>query len=313
MARKALAVALWISAVAGLAGAQESADVRLANWNVATRTEAPFSLRSQVAEVGVQLAVNDRSGKAVSSLTAADLQVLDNGRPAAITELRRQDDLPLRIALVIDWSDSVHKALPFERNLALELLRTMLRPGIDRATVVGFRYRVEVTQGLTSDAESLRSGVRPVGGVSLSSVYDALIAATDGLLADPSLPQRRAIVLLSDGEDNVSAHGLPDVIRAAQQANVAIYTITPRQRQATPRGEKVLRELAASTGGRAFMISRGGEQAALAAVQQDLRSGYALYFKPGSPASDGFRSLEITARDRSLHVSAPRSYYAGWE
>jgi len=272
------------------------------------------ALHRQVAEVAVQLAVTDRSGKPVTELLPDDLQVLDSGIPAAITELRREDELPLRVALVIDWSDSMQRNAGFERTVTLDFLHNVLRPGSDQAMVVGFRYRVEITQPLTSDLASLEAGLRPVAGAPLSSVYDALIAATDGLRsADPSLAQRRAIVLLSDGEDNVSAHGLLDAIQAAQRANVTVYTIAPPGRRPKSAGHDVLMDLARVTGGRAFFTSRSAEQPAFAAISRDLRTGYALYFKPGPGSGGRMRSLEITARDKNLQVWARHSYYAGWE
>jgi len=300
--------------MAAAAFAQQPATLRLAKSALWTSEEKPFVLQSKVTEVAVQLAVTDRSGKPVTGLTRDDLQILDDGIPAAITQLRREDDLPLRIALVIDWSDSMQKELKFERQLALDFLHTTLRPATDQAMVVGFRYRVEVTQALTRDGARLEAGLRPVSGVSLSSVYDALIAATEELRkTDPTLPQRRAIVLLSDGQDNVSAHGLDDVIQAAQRANVTIYTITPRTRRVRSESDQFLKGLAELTGGRSFFIPPAGEQPAFEKIEQDLRLGYAVYFKPGMAAGDRFRSLEIMPRDRSLQVLARRSYYAGWE
>jgi len=300
-------------AFAASALAQQPAAFQVTKSYLSTTEEAPFVVESQVAEVAVQLAVTDRSGKPVTELSRDDLQILDNGKPAAITQIRREDELPLRLALVVDWSDSMRKDLGFERKVALDFLRTALRPDTDRAMVVGFRYRVEVTQPLTGDVQRLEAGLRPVAGVSLSSVYDALIAATDALRdADPSLPQRRAIVLLSDGEDNVSAHGWADVIQAAQRSNITIYTIAPRRR-ARSAGDDVLLKLAAVTGGRAFFISPSGEQPAFDAIQQNLRLRYAVYFKPGAVGGDRFRSLEITPRDRNLQVWARHSYYADWE
>jgi VWFA-related protein len=313
MRRTTLAVTLWLVAAAA-ALAQQPASLLATKSYLPTTEEAPFVLERQVAEVAVQLAVTDRIGKPVQGLGRDDLLILDNGRPAAITEIRRQDDLPLRMALVVDWSDSVRKNLAFERRVALDFLRTALRPSTDQAMVVGFRYRVEVTQPLTGDARNLEAGLRPVAGVSLSSVYDALIAATDALRSsDSRLPQRRAIVLLSDGEDNVSAHGLSDVIQAARRANISIYTIAPGRRRSKSAGDDVLRKLAEVTGGQAFFIAPSGEQPAFATILQHLRRGYAIYFKPGSAGGERYRSLEITATDRNLHVWAPRSYYADWQ
>jgi VWFA-related protein len=379
MRSKSFAVGLCLLAFIATTFAQQQVAFDVLKAYPGTTEKAPFVLRSQVVEVAVQLAVTDLSGKPVMGLAPDDLQILDNGIPAAITELRREDELPLRVAVVIDWSDSMQKELGFERKVALDFLRTVLRPDVDQAMEVGFRYRVEVTQPLTGDIRSLEAGLRPVGGVSLSSVYDALLAATDGLRnADPYLPQRRAIVLLSDGEDNVSAHGLLDAIKAAQRANVTIYTIAPQRRIAprhrrsksaeNPRsfavaeplaeiirgqlflhctdtittattnsaacspgaittnrkwlpqeessaraGDDVLRGLAAVTGGRAFFIPPSGEQTAFETIQQHLRLGYAVYFKPGAVGGDHLRSLEITAKDRNLQVWAPHSYYVGWE
>lgn len=314
MRRRELALILGLLAITAIAFAQQPARLQLAKTELWGTENAPFVLQSQVAEVAVQLAVTDRSGKPVTGLTPDDLQILENGKPAAITELRREDELPLRLALVVDWSDSMQKDLKFEHQVALDFLRTTLRPDVDQAAVIGFRYRVETTQALTGDANRLEAGLRPVAGVSLSSVYDALMAATDELRnTDSSFPQRRAIVLLSDGEDNVSAHGLSDVLQAAQRANVTIYTITPRRRRVRSAGDKVLLDLARGTGGRTFFIPPAGEQPAFAKIAQDLRLGYAVYFKPGTPGGDRFRSLEIIARDPNLQVSARRGYYAGGE
>jgi len=313
MRRTALAIGLWMVAFATAALAQQPAALWVVKSYLPTTEEAPFVVESRVAEVAVPVAVTDRSGKPVPELSRDDLQILDNGKPAVITQIRREDDLPLRLALVVDWSDSMRKDLAFERKLALDFLRTTLRPDTDRAMVVGFRYRVEVTQPLTGDVKRLEAGLGPVGGVSLSSVYDALIAATEALRsADPYLPQHRAIVLLSDGEDNVSAHGWTDVIEAAQRSNITIYTIAPRSRRARS-GDDVLLRLAAVTGGRAFFISPSGEQPAFDAIQQNLRLRYAVYFKPGAVGGDRLRSLEITPRDQNLQVWARHSYYADWK
>jgi len=309
---KVFAIALCLLGLVATAFAQQQLAFDVLKAYPGTSDSAPLALHRQVTEVVVQLAVTDRSGKPVTELLPEDLQVLDSGIPAAITELRREDELPLRVALVIDWSDSMQGSLAFERKVALDFLRQVLRPEADQAMVVGFRYRVEVTQPLTSDLASLEAGLRPVAGAPLSSVYDALIAATDKLRnADPYLPQRRAIILLSDGEDNVSAHGLLDAIQAAQRANVTVYTITPPSRRS--KGHDVLMELARVTGGKAFFIGCSAEQPAFAAIRRDLRTGYALYFKPGPGSGGGMRSLEVTTRDKTLQVWARHSYYAGWE
>jgi Ca-activated chloride channel family protein len=314
MRSKAFVLCLCLLGFAGAAFAQQQLALDFLERHPGTTDRAPLALHHQVAEVAVQLAVTDVKGDPVLELLPDDLEVFDSGRRAMITALRRDEDLPLRVALVLDWSDSMQKNLNFERTIALDFLRNVLRPETDKAMVVGFRYRVEVTQPLTSNLQSLEAGLRPVAGVSLSSVYDALIAAIDGLSnADPG-DQRRAILLLSDGEDNVSAHGLLDAIQAAQRANVTVYTITPLpRRRPNSTGSNVLLELAKVTGGRTFFIPRSAEGSALATIRRDLRTGYALYFKPSPGAGPGLRPLEVSSRDTKLKVRAPHGYYAGSE
>jgi Ca-activated chloride channel family protein len=305
-----LAVAVWLLVLVASAFAQQQAALQFAKSYVNHPNEAPFMLQSEVAEVGLQLAVTERNGRAVTGLGRDDLQVLENGRPAEITELR-EDDLPLRIALVLDWSNSMQEDFGFERKVALDFLHTVLRPDRDRAMVVGFRYRVEVTQSFTGDVHDLEAGLRPIAGVSLSSVYDALITAADELGKAGPLNYRRAIVLLSDGDDNVSAHGLSDVIQAAQRANITIYTISPRRVRWTSASKQVLKPVTEATGGRRFFVSQFGEQPAFAAISQDLRLGYTLYFKPGATGGHGFRSLEVKTKDRNLQVLTRNGYYVG--
>jgi len=313
MRRAALTAGVWIT-FAAAALAQQPAALWLAKSSLPASAGEPFLVESRVAEVAVPLAVTDRNGKPVAEISRDDLRIIDNGKPATITQIRREYELPLRLALVVDWSDSMRKEFEFERKVALDFLRAALRPDTDQAMVVGFRYRVEVTQPLTSDLRRLETGLRPVGDVPLSSIYDALIAATDALRnADPGLPQRRAIVLLSDGDDNVSAHAWSDVVEAAERSNITIFTIAPRRRRANGRGEQVLLKLASVTGGRAFFIPPTGEQPAFDAIQQNLRLRYSVYFKPGVVGGDRYRTLEITPRDRNLQVWVRHGYYADWE
>jgi len=313
MRRAALTAGVWIT-FAAAALAQQPAALWLAKSSLPASAGEPFLVESRVAEVAVPLAVTDRNGKPVAEISRDDLRIIENGKPATITQIRREYELPLRLALVVDWSDSMRKEFEFERKVALDFLRAALRPDTDQAMVVGFRYRVEVTQPLTSDLRRLETGLRPVGDVPLSSIYDAQIAATDALRnADPGLPQRRAIVLLSDGDDNVSAHAWSDVVEAAERSNITIFTIAPRRRRANGRGEQVLLKLASVTGGRAFFIPPTGEQPAFDAIQQNLRLRYSVYFKPGVVGGDRYRTLEITPRDRNLQVWVRHGYYADWE
>jgi Ca-activated chloride channel family protein len=268
--------------------------------------EESFSMRRQVAEVGVQLRVHDRDGHAVPGLHERDLILLDNGMPVEnIRAFRHDDALPLQIALVIDWSDSM-RDFDLQRDTALDILEGVFHPGLDRALVIGFRSRVETTQPLTGDLQQLTTAVRPTPGILLSAMYDAVVAACDQLRNQTAAYERRVIVLLSDGEDNGSAAGLNEAVRAALAANVSVYTLNPRRPQLQSLGNQVLAHLARATGGQAFFGPASAK--GFAGIARDLRIGYAIYFKPSAPGGER-HTLEVRTRDPDLEVRMARAYY----
>jgi VWFA-related protein len=265
-------------------------------------------------EVSVVFTVTDKHGKRVTDLKQNDFHFVDDNKPAVdIRSFHAETNLPLQVGLLIDASNSVRDRFKFEQESAIEFLNQTVRRGYDHAMVVGFDATPEVTQDFTDDTEKLGHGIRelrPGGGTAL---YDALYyACRDKLLKQPS-STRRAIILLSDGEDNLSHVTREEAIEMAQRAEAIVYTISTNVSGTKGPGDKVLERIADATGGRAFFPFQIRDVAnAFAEIQDELRSQYAVSYKPADFKADGhFRTIEIVASDRkNFRVRARRGYYA---
>jgi Ca-activated chloride channel family protein len=267
-------------------------------------------------EVNVVFTVTDKHGKRVTDLKQTDFRFVDDNKPAVeIRSFHAETNLPLQVGLLIDASNSVRDRFKFEQESAIEFLNQTVRKGYDQAMVVGFDATPEVTTDFTDDTEKLGQGVRmlrPGGGTAL---YDALYyAGRDKLLKKAQNgPTRRAIILLSDGEDNLSHVTREEAIEMAQRAEAIVYTISTNVSGTKGAGDKVLERIADATGGRAFFPFQIRDVAnAFAEIQDELRSQYAVSYKPADLKSDGhFRTIEIVALDRkNFRVRARRGYYA---
>ncbi|MGI9104559.1 MAG: VWA domain-containing protein [Terriglobales bacterium] len=274
------------------------------------------TIKVPVNEVNVVFTVTDKHGHFVRNLTQKDFKVLDDNKPAAsVRSFRSETDLPLRVGLLIDASNSVRDRFRFEQEAAIEFLSSIVRPKSDRAFVIGFDTTPEVTQDFTDNNELLSRGVRmlrPGGGTAL---YDAVYySCRDKLLKAPTPgPTRRAIILLSDGDDNQSRVTREEAIEMAQRAEVIVYTISTNISGVKLRGDKVLERLADATGGRAFFPFKIQDVAnAFSEIQDELRSQYALSYKPADFKSDGhYRSIDILAENhKGLKVRARKGYFA---
>jgi len=267
-------------------------------------------------EVNVVFTVTDKHGRRITDLKKGDFQVLDDNKPPeAIRSFVSETNLPLQVGLLIDASNSVRDRFKFEQESAIEFLNQTIHPRVDSAFVVGFDVTPEVTQDFTDNTELLARGVhelRPGGGTAL---YDALyFACRDKLLKTPKTIQvRRAIILLSDGEDNQSHVTREEAIEMAQRAEAVVYTISTNVSGTKGAGDKVLERIADATGGKAFFPFQIRDVAnAFAEIQDELRSQYAISYKPADLKHDGhYRTIEIVANDRkNLRVRSRRGWYA---
>ena len=274
------------------------------------------TIRRRVDEVNVVFTVTDKHGHYVKDLKKDDFRVLDDKQPALeIRSFRSETDLPLQVGLLIDASNSVRDRFKFEQEAAIEFLNQIIRPRYDKAFVIGFDVTPEVTQDFTDDTQALSHGVRmlrPGGG---TAMYDALyFACRDKLLkVRQGATTRRAIILLSDGEDNQSHVTREEAIEMAERAEAIVYTISTNVSGMRSKGDKVLERIAEATGGRAFFPFQIRNVADdFAVIQDELRSQYALSYKPADFKFDGkYRTIEILAQNhKNLHVRSRHGYFA---
>src|SRR5271155_4299268 len=272
------------------------------------------TLKATVNEVRVVFTVTDRHGRYIKDLKSNDFKVIDDQKPAELRSFRSETDLPLQVGLLVDASNSVRDRFKFEQEAAIEFLSAIIRPRYDEAFVVGFDATPEVTQDFTDNTEGLSNGVRLLRAGGGTAMYDALyFACRDKLLKQEQTgPVRRAIILLSDGEDNLSHVTREEAIDMAARAEVIVYTISTNISGMKGKGDKTLERIADATGGRAFFPFQMREVSdAFLSIQEELRSQYAVGYKPADFAADGrYRTIEILAADRGLKVRTRKGYYA---
>ncbi len=274
-----------------------------------------LTIKKRVDEVNVLFIATDRHGKFVRNLSEKDFSILDDHKPVeTILNFRRETDLPIELGLLMDVSGSVEGRFGFEKEAAIGFLQHTIRPGYDRAFVIGFNKDTHLTQDFTDQVPRLAAGVERLTNGGGTALYDAIYkACKDKLLHQKSdHPVRKAIIVLSDGEDNQSEYTRAQTIEMAQRAEVLIYAISTDDSGLILRGDKVLEDLANATGGRAFFPYKMKDIThSFAAIEDELRSQYDVSYKPSDFDADGrYHSIEITALKKDLQVRARRGYYA---
>ena len=282
------------------------------------RADSGFVVHASTDEVAVFFAATDH-GKSVTTLTGNDVVISDASRPPAfITGFRNESELPLRLGLVIDTSDSVTTRFKFEQVAATNFVQKVVTNKSDLAFVVGFSNSVLLVQDFTGDQTLVSHAIDqlvPAGGTAL---WDAVAFAADKLAnRAESQPIARVLVVISDGEDNSSSVTAKQAMAQAQRGEVTIYTVSTREltdSESSPVGEHALQTLADLTGGAAFTPGSAKRlNGSLDELQQVLRSRYLISYKPALFQRDGkYRPIEITAEKagRKLHVYARKGYFA---
>jgi Ca-activated chloride channel homolog len=272
-------------------------------------------LLKHVSEVNLLLTVTKKRLFG-HELTADDFAITDNGKaPREITNFQSQDDLPLRIALVIDSSDSVREKFQYERKACLTFLKRNLRAG-DLAFVVVFNEALQVMGPATAQIQDLAHQIRKTSASGHTALYDAVALASQHLSRiHDSVPTRKIIVLLSDGEENNSKINLNDAINEALFSEAVIYSVSANSADdSTPervRGDSVLQHLAESTGGD-FMRAANSDQTdgALRKIEGQLRKQYMVSYKPADQDPDGlFHSVSVSS-EKGFKIHHRRGYFA---
>jgi VWFA-related protein len=277
--------------------------------------ESVLTIKKRVDEVNVLFIATDRHGKFVRNLNQKDFAILDDHKPPqAIVNFRRETDLPIELGLLIDTSGSVRGRFDFEQDAAATFLQNTVRPNFDKAFVVGFNGHSQMVQDFTDNAALLAAAVHRLQDGGGTALYDAIYRAChDHLIKDhEDHPSRRAIVVVSDGEDNQSEFSEAQAIEMAQRAEVIIYAISTDDSGLILRGDKVLERIAEATGGRAFFPFRTKDiKNSFAAIEDELRSQYIISYHPADFEADGrYRPIEITALKKDLQVRSRKGYYA---
>jgi VWFA-related protein len=278
-------------------------------------SDAPLFV-ARAEEVNVIFTVTDKRGRFIKDLKREDLKILDNQLPPErVSGFAAQTNLPLRVGMLIDASSSVRDRFKFEQEAANEFLHSIIRPKDDKAFVLSFDSTREVTAAMTNSTDSLAKGIRmirPGGGTAL---FDAVYSACRDILMkqNDKVTTRRAIILLSDGDDNQSRVTREEAIEMAQRAEVIVYTIsTDTSNSVNTQGEKILQRLSEATGGRHFRpFNLDDVSNAFTDIQDELRSQYAVAYKPANLVADGaFRSIDIETPNKKYKVRARKGYFA---
>jgi len=288
------------------------------------------TLKFPVDLVSVVFSVLNRRQKFVTDLAQEDFQVAEDNIGQKITNFSRETDLPLRIGLLMDTSNSIRDRLKFEQEAAVDFLNNVMRRRRDYAFLMTFDNEPSFIQDFTDDVGQLTEVIQKQRAGGATALYDAIWTAARQRLANPPLPSgssvaiRRVLVVISDGEDTLpSEHSRSEAIEMAQRADVSIYTIststdwmsvtgtTPKKYDFTD-GDRVLQKLADETGGRAFFPYRIDDLAqSFADIGVELRSQYSLAYVPTNRAPDGrFRTIKIQSSRPGLNVRARKGYFA---
>jgi Ca-activated chloride channel homolog len=255
-------------------------------------------LRVRVNLVNVLFTVTDKKSRMVLDLTKEDFRVLEDNKPQSIRFFSRETDLPLRIGVLIDTSNSIRDRLHFEEEAAVDFLQETLRPGKDLAFLLGFDVEPQLLQDYTDDVGKHEEAARKLQAGGGTALYDAIFFACKQklLFFPPPEPYlRRVIIIISDGLDNQSEHSREEAIAMAQRAEVTIFAISTNRSGLTERGDKVLKRMAEETGGHAFFPFEARDlEANFQEISRELRSQYSLAYVSTNDKMDGtFRTISV--------------------
>lgn len=283
-------------------------------------SELPRNLSSQTYRVSVDLvnvicSVFDTDTNAfVTSLTREDFEIYEDGEKQVIENFARETDLPLTIAMLVDTSQSVKPNLEFEKETATSFFHTVLGDK-DRAMVVEFDPGVSLVQDFTNDPNKLAGkidGLR-AGGLG-TKLYDAIyLSCHEKMIRETG---RKAIIILSDGEDQNSIHNVNQAIEMALRAEAIIFAVNVTTGSLfgvgdNSQGEETLKKLVQETGGRLFSPYKEELYETFQKINQELRSQYSIGYTSTNPARDGrYRKIEIKVREGRFKLNYRRGYYA---
>jgi len=307
---KRILMLVCLSCLAAALLAQDNQDADLEPLPLETR---PIIIRTDL--VNVLFTVTDLKSRMVLNLTKDDVRVFEDGAPQVINNFSRESDLPLRIAILIDTSNSVRERLRFEQEAAIDFLSSTIRLNKDQAFIVSYDNEPQMLQDYTDNVEKLSEAIRSVQAGGGTGLYEAIyFAAKEKMIFFPP-PEpylRRVMIILGDGQDNQSVRTREEALAMAQRGEVTIFTISTNRTGHERPGDKVLKRIAAETGGRAFFPFAASELAGdFREIARELRSQYSLAYTSSNKAQDGtFRTITLKPRNKDYRVRAKNGYFA---
>lgn len=297
-------------------------------------------IRTETNLTNIFFSAEDKSKRYISTLKQSDIRVLEDGQPQQIFTFQQNTDLPLSLAILIDTSRSEERTLPDEKSAAREFLEAVLRANKDEAAIVSFTGDVTLEQGFTGSMDRLRRAIDKVeftppsgyigGGIVVpttppisgtnqvmagsTAIWDAVWATSTELLMDSAEHTRRAIILLTDGDDTISQVKMQDAIERAEKADALIYSIGIGDRYSFGVNEGALRKISDKTGGRAYFPHNERElKEAFAQIQRDLRERYLVAYSPKNQSRDGsYRKIQIEIINPDLQKELKLNYRTGY-
>jgi len=290
----------YLRALAVLDDASQAEDVQFVN--------APqFFSGVEVDAVELPVVVLDRNGKPVEGLPEAAFKVTENGAPQQITYFSLQQELPVRMGLVIDTSGSMEKTLPEVQRVVLGFLRNLLRPK-DRAFVVAFSDRPSLLEGFTAEMGALERALVALRADRETAFFDATVY---GLFQFSGVRGRKAMVVLTDGKDNVSKLDFEQTLNYARRSGVTIYTVGIDLPITEVRTRFYLNKLAAETGGATFFLPKDARlDPVYEQIDRELRTQYMLAYTSNSEApADTFREVRVEVARPDVEVRTIAGYF----
>jgi VWFA-related protein len=289
--------------------------VEFAQQTPVMKEEDPTRIVVEVTRVNMLFTVLDKKGRFVTNLNKEDFELVENKRPQSIGDFTAETDLPLRLGILIDTSNSVRDRFKFEQQAATEFVHSVMTANRDKAMLVSFNDQAEMVSDLVDQPNQIIKSInslRPGGGTSL---YDAIFyACRDKLALDqPKYKFRRAIVVMTDGDDNFSHYTRDQALEMAQKADVAIYAVSTNVTRDETEGDKVLRYLTKETGGQAYFPFKVEDlEQSFENIANELRHQYIITYRPDPLVTDGqFHPISLRVKGhKELLVRVRPGYYA---
>jgi VWFA-related protein len=279
------------------------------------QSDEPTRIQVDVTRVSLLFTVTDKKGRFITDLAKDDFEIIEGKRRQTISDFTAESDLPLRLGILIDTSNSIRERFKFEQEAASQFIDSVMRTNLDKAMVVSFDTSTELVSDLVNDTDKLTAAIRDLHAGGGTSLYDAIyFACRDKLSQDqPRYKFRRAIVIVSDGEDNQSRYTRDQALEMAQKADVVIYAISTNITRIESDGDKVLRYFAQETGGRPFFPFKVEDlDQSFENIANELRHQYSISYRPEPLKTDGlFHAIDVRVRERkNILVNVRRGYYA---